>query len=169
MLHQTIGCGEMAEKRQCLAVVRVRGSSGASLKQRKTLELLSLTRNCHITIIDNRPSFVGMLQNVGKYVTWGEITSGTLLELLEKRGRLVGDQRLDATYAQRVGYPTLEELAEAIFKLEIEFRHLPNIKPVFRAHPPRRGYKGKTKKAYAVGGVIGYRGQAINALIEKMI
>lgn len=135
----------------------------------KTLEGLRLNRNCHIILTDNRPSFLGMLKKVRNLVTWGEITKEHILLLLRDRGRLVGNRKLSDAYAQKTGYQTLEELAEALFKLEVEFHRLPEIKPVFRAHPPKKGYKGKIKKSYAAGGVTGYRGEAINKLIENMI
>ncbi len=159
----------MAEKRKCLAVVRVRGVGDASPEIEKTLEILHLTRNCHITLIDNRPSFLGMLKKVRNFVTWGEITKENILLLLKERGRFVGNKRLSDEYVQKLGYKTLEDLAEAIYKLEAEFRRLPDIKPVFRAHPPRKGYKGKIKKSYTVGGVIGYRGEEINKLVKNMV
>lgn len=159
----------MAEKRKCLAVVRVRGLSDLSHQSERTLELLHLNRNCHITLVDNRPSFLGMLKKVRTFVTWGEITKENMLLLLKKRGRLVGDKKLDDEYAQKIGYKNLEELAKAIYKLKVEFQRLPDIKPVFRAHPPKKGYRGKIKKSYTVGGVIGYRGEAINKLVKNMI
>ncbi len=159
----------MDEKRKCLAVIRVRGVADTSPKVEKTLEILHLTRNCHMTLIDNRPSFLGMLKRVRDYVTWGEITKENVLLLLEKRGRLVGNKKPDDAYALKAGCKTLEELAEAIYNLKVEFRLLPNIKPVFRAHPPKKGYKGKIKRQYAAGGVAGYRGEAINKLIKSMM
>jgi large subunit ribosomal protein L30 len=159
----------MTEKLKCLAVVRVRGLSEASPDVRKTLEILRLNRNCHITLIDTRPSFIGMLKKVRNFVAWGEITKEAILLLLKERGRLAGNKKLNDEYAKKIGYKTLDELAEAIYKMETEFRHLPDIKPIFRAHPPKKGYKGKIKKSYAAGGVTGYRGEAINKLIETMV
>jgi len=159
----------MPEKSKCLAVVRIRGVGEASPEVEKTLGILRLTRNCHITLLDDRPSFLGMLKNVRHFVTWGEATKDTILSLLRRRGRLLGNRKIDDEYAQKAGYKTLEELAEALYKLETDFQHLPDIKPVFRAHPPRKGYKGKIKKSYNVGGVTGYRGEAINKLVESMI
>jgi large subunit ribosomal protein L30 len=160
---------KMAEKQKCLTVIRVRGVGEASPEVEKALASLHLNRNCHITLIDDRPNFLGTLNKVRNFVTWGEITKETILLLLQKRGRLVGNKKLNDEYAQKVGCKTLEELAETIYKLGVEFQRLPNIKPVFRAHPPKKGYKGKIKKRYNIGGVTGYRGEAINKLIEKMI
>ncbi len=154
--------------RKCLAVVRVRGVGDAHPKIEKTLELLHLNRNCQITLIDDRPSFIGMLKKVRHFVTWGEITKDNIYLLLNKRGRLVGNKKVDDEYAKRIGFMSLEELADAAHKVKIQFRGLPDIKPVFRAHPPRKGYKGKIKKSYTVGGVTGYCGEAINKLIKKM-
>ena len=159
----------MVEKHKCLAVVRIRGMGEASPDVEKTLEMLHLTRNCHITLVDDRSSFQGMLQKARHFVTWGEAAKETVLALLERRGKLAGDKKLDAAYAQRVGYKTLTDLADAVYKLEADFQRLPDIKPVFRAHPPKKGYKGKIKKSYNVGGVTGYRGDAINKLVERMI
>jgi len=159
----------MTEERKCLAVVRVRGVGDASPEIEETLEILKLTRNCQITLVDNRPSFLGMLNKVRNFVTWGEITKESILALLKERGRLVGNNEIDDEYAKKIGYKSMEDLAEAAYKLQAEFRHLPGVKPVFRAHPPRKGYKGKIKKSYAGGGVTGYRGTAINKLILSMI
>lgn len=159
----------MAETRKCLAVVRVRGVGDAAPDTEKTLRILGLTRNCHITLLDNRPSFLGMLKKVRRFVTWGEITKENILALLKERGRLVGNKKIDEVYAKKIGYETLDKLADAVYKLDTEFRQLPQIKPVFRAHPPKKGYKGKIKRSYTVGGVIGYRGEAINKLIKNMI
>lgn len=158
----------MSDGRKCLGVVRVRGVGDAHPKTEKTLESLSLNRNCNITLVDDRPSFVGMLKKARHFVTWGEISKDNIHRLLTKRGRLVGQRKIDDEYAQKVGFKNLKHVAEAIYNVEVEFRRLPDIKQVFRAHPPKKGYKGKLKKSYNVGGVTGYRGEAINKLIEKM-
>ena len=159
----------MSSKPTCLAVIRVRGLVDTSPDIRTTLGLLHLTRNCHITLVDNRASFLGMLKRVRNFVTWGEITQDTILLLLKERGRLTGNKALSDDYAQRVGYKNLDDLAAAVYNQEVEFQRLPDIKPVFRAHPPKKGYKGKIKKSYTGGGVTGYRGEAVNELIRKMV
>jgi len=159
----------MEERRRCLAVVRVRGVSGVFREINETLKMLYLNRNCHATLIDDRPSYLGMLRKAQNHVTWGEVSKENIGLLLKKRGRLIGNKRLTDQYAQEVSYKSLDDLAEAIHKLEVEFSNLPKIKPLFRLHPPKKGYKGKVKKSYASGGVTGYRGEAINELIKHMI
>ena len=158
----------MEERRRCLAVVRVRGVSDVFREINETLKMLHLNRNCHATLIDDRPSYLGMLRKAQNHVTWGEVSKETIGLLLKKRGRLIGNKRLTDQYAQEVGYESLDGLAEALHKLEVEFGRLPNIKPLFRLHPPKKGYKGKVKKSYSAGGVTGYRGEAINDLIKRM-
>ena len=159
----------MTEERKCLAVIRVRGSSGVFREMKETLKMLHLTRNCHATLIDDRPSYLGMLRKVQNQVTWGEVSKDSTVQLLRARGKLVGNKKITEEYLKEIGYKSLDDLAEAIHKTEVEFTRLPNVKPVFRLHPPKKGFKGKVKKSYAAGGVTGHRGEAINNLIKRMI
>lgn len=160
---------EMAEKRRCLAAVRIRGVIKAQRKVRETLQMLRLTRNNYAVLIDNRPSYIGMLRQAQNFITWGEASKETVVMLLRKRGRRAGDEKLVDGHAQKIGLKSLEELAEAIHNCSVEYRKLPGIRPVFRLHPPSKGFKGKTKKAYGAGGETGYRGEKINELMERMM
>lgn len=158
----------MEEKRKCLAVIRVRGVSDVSREIEETLEMLGLNRNCHAALIDDRPSYLGMLRKARNYLTWGEISKDGIMLLLKKRARLIGNRKLTEGYAQEIGYDSLSNLAEAIYELRVDFGDLPDIKPIFRLHPPKKGFKGKVKRSYVAGGVIGYRGETINELIRRM-
>ena len=42
------------------------------------------------------------------------------------------------------------------------------IKPIFRLHPPRKGYEG-IKRPFTMKGALGNRGDKINNLLERMI
>jgi len=159
----------MEPQRRCLAVVRVRGVSDIFREIKQTMKLLHLERNCHVTLVDGRPAYLGMLNKAQNYLTWGEVSKDTLALLLKRRGKLVGDKKLTDEYAQKIGYKSLDELVDAVFKGEVEYNRLLNIKPVFRLHPPSKGFKGKVKKSYASGGVTGYRAEAINDLLRQMI
>ena len=160
---------EAAEKRRCLAAVRIRGVIRARRKARETLQMLRLIRTNHAVLIDDRSSYIGMLRQAQSFVTWGEASKETVVTLLRKRGRLAGDKKLTDEYAQKAGYKSLEELAEAIHNCSVEYWKLPGTRPVFRLHPPSKGFKGKTKKAYGAGGETGYRGEKINELIQRMM
>lgn len=159
----------MEKGSKCLVAVRVRGSVNVRKDIEDTLRMLNLTRNCHATIIDDRPSYIGMLQKVQNQVTWGEASKDTILMLLKERGRLVGNKKITDEYVKKIGFESIDDLAEAIYNLRVEFNKLPGIKPVFRLHPPSKGYKGSVKKSWKSGGVTGYRGEAINDLIKRMI
>ena len=152
-----------------MAVIRVRGVSGIRRDIKDALDMLHLSRNCQATLIKNEPSRLGMLRKAKGQLAWGEASQETIASLLKERGRLVGNKKLTDEYAKKVGYESLDKLAEAIHRLEVEYSGLPDIKPLFRLHPPKKGYGGKVKRSYKSGGVIGYRGEAINDLIRKMI
>ena len=147
----------------------VRGTSDTPQEIKDTLKMLHLTRNCNATLIDDRPSYTGMLHKAQNHVTWGEISKENVALLLKERGRLTGDKKLTDEYAQEVGYKSLDDLAEAAYKLEVDYNSLPKVTPIFRLHPPKKGFKGKVKRSYAAGGVTGYRGEAINDLIKRMV
>ena len=159
----------MEEQAKTLAVVRVRGVSGIRRDIKDTLTMLHLNRNCQATLIQNKPTNLGMLRKAKGQLAWGEASEETIASLLKERGRLIGEKKLTDEYIKKIGYESLEKLAEAIHKLKIEYGDLPDIKPLFRLHPPKKGYGGKIKKSYKSAGVTGYRGEAINTLIKKMI
>jgi large subunit ribosomal protein L30 len=152
-----------------LVVVRIRGTVSAQREARETLGLLHLTHTNHAVIIDSRPAYKGMLQRINAYVTYGEPTKETIVMMLQKRALLAGDKKLTEEYITKIGYKNLDDLADAIFSNKIQYGKLPDIQARFRLHPPSKGYKGKTKKGFKAGGEAGYRGEAINALVQRMV
>lgn len=131
--------------------------------------MLRLTRNNHAVLVDDRASFQGMLKTARDYVTWGEASKETVSALIKKRGLLAGRKKMTDEYAQKSGYKSVEDLADAIFNCRAEYWKLPNLQPIFKLHPPSKGFKGKIKKGYGAGGELGYRGEKINELIMRMI
>ncbi|HDI75294.1 MAG TPA: 50S ribosomal protein L30, partial [Thermoprotei archaeon] len=128
-----------------LAVIRIRGTVGVRKDIEYTLRLLRLVRKFHAVVIDDRPDYLGMLQKVKDYVTWGEIDAETLAELLRKRGRLAGNRRLTDEDVKKLGYSSIEEFAEAVIEFKAELSDIPGLKPVFRLDPPKGGFKGTIK------------------------
>ena len=158
-----------ADECKCFVVVKVRGTIKAIREARETLEMLHLKRTNHAVLIDSRPSYMGMLYRVQNYVTWGEVTKQTVELLLKKRGMLAGGKKLtEESVKTKLGYESIEALSDALVSCKVEFQKLPNVQPIFKLHPPRKGFKGKTKKSFVSGGEAGYRGEAINKLIERM-
>ena len=148
-------------------VIRVRGTTGVIQNISSTLKMLRLNRINHAVLVEENPSYKGMLQKGKDYITWGEIDTETLVELIEKRGKLVGGAAITEEYlAENTDYSSFEELANALINSEIKAKDI-NMKPVFRLHPPRKGYEG-IRHSIKEGGSLGYRGEAINDLAKRM-
>jgi large subunit ribosomal protein L30 len=162
----------MAQKTQeckCLVVVKIRGTVSAQREAKDTLDLLYLAHTNHAVLIDSRPAYKGMLQRVNSYITYGEPSKEIVAMMLQKRARLAGDRKLTDEYLQKAGYKSIDDLAQAIVDCKVEFKKLPEVEPRFKLHPPSKGYKGKTKKGFKSGGEAGYRGEAINELVKRMV
>ena len=150
-------------------MVKVRGTISAQREARETLEMLSLAKTNNAVLIDNRPSYIGMLYRVQNYVTWGEVSKETVALMLKERGRLAGGKKLTDESVEKMGYKSINALADAIASCKAEYQKLPNVKPVFKLRPPSKGFKGKTKKSFIAGGEAGYRGEKISDLIKRMV
>lgn len=151
------------------AVIRVRGVVNVKPKIAKTLALLRLTRNNHCVLLEQTKEIKGMLQQVKDYVTWGEITEKTLSALLQKRGRLTGDHPFtDEFVSSATSSKTITDLTKALLDGSLHLKEIPELKPVFRMNPPVKGFEG-IKRSFVNKGALGYRGEKINDLLERMM
>ena len=151
------------------AVIRVRGQPDVSYDIEYTMGLLGVNRVNHCAIVPENASTKGMLQKVKDYTTYGEINAETLAQLIRVRGRLSGDRMITDEYlAANSEFKTVDELAKAIIENDYRMKDVEAAKPVFRLHPPVKGYEGN-KRSYKNGGALGYRGEAINDLIARML
>ena len=155
------------EKKSILAI-RIRGTINVSQRERDTLRMLRIDRTNYATIIDDRADYKGMLQKAKDWITWGESTPDMIRLMLEKRGEAPGGKKLTEEYIKELGYEGIEQLAHAIYNCEIEINKIEGIKPFFRMHPPKKGYKRSVKRPYNNKGELGYRGEAINELARRM-
>ncbi len=160
---------QKTEECKTLVVVKIRGTVRAQKETRETLEFLHLVHTNHAVLIDSRAAYIGMLQRVNSYVTYGEPSKELVAMMLQKRARLAGDKKLTEEYIQKIGYKSIEDLADAIVSCKVHFQKLPDIEPRFKLHPPSKGYKDKIKKGFNSGGEAGYRGEAINDLVKRMV
>ena len=151
------------------AVIRVRGKPDVNYDIEYTMKLLGINKVNHCAIVPENAVTKGMLQKIKDYTTYGEINEETLAKLIRVRGRLEGDKMITDEYlAENSDFKTVEELAKAIIENDYKMKDLEKGKPVFRLHPPVKGYEGN-KRSYKNGGALGYRGDAINALIARML
>jgi large subunit ribosomal protein L30 len=153
-----------------LVVVRIRGDVDVRDEIRQTLKMLRLHKVNHATLIDGVESYLGMLQKVKDYATWGEIDVDTMEKLLSKRGRVTGNKCVDDKYMKdNSKFTTIRKFAEALVASKATTDDVRGLKPVFRLHPAKGGFDGKKKLSFNVGGELGYRGKKINDLIAKMV
>ena len=151
------------------AVIRVRGRVNVNYSIRDTMKYLRLSRVNHCVLIPDTPYYTGMLKKAKDYITWGEINPQTIRELIIKRGRLAGDQPVTPGYVKKkTDFKDINELTKAIHRGKVEYKKLPEVKPLFRLAPPAKGYEG-IKRSFVEGGALGYRGKKINDLIGRMI
>ncbi|MFZ0926839.1 MAG: 50S ribosomal protein L30 [Halobacteriota archaeon] len=149
------------------AVVKMRGTAKTKPDVRRTLELLNLSRTNHCVLVEDNVHYNGMLQKVKDYVAWGTIDGETLSVLLELRGALEGRSRLtDAHVKERTDFDDIHSLATAVASGKAMLQDVPDLKPVLRLHPPRKGHRG-IKKPFPEG-VLGFHGSDINELLLKM-
>ncbi|MDR3062634.1 MAG: 50S ribosomal protein L30 [Methanobrevibacter sp.] len=148
-------------------VVRVRGTTGVKKNIADTLKMLRLHRLNHGVLVDETPSLNGMLQKAKDYITWGEIDEETLVEIISKRGELIGGSKVTNEYlSENTNYSSIKELANALLKSEVDYDEI-KLKPVFRLHPPRKGYEA-IRVSFNEGGTLGFRGELIKDLVKKM-
>lgn len=150
-----------------IAVVRVRGRTGVKKGIQDTMSMLKLTRINHLVLLHEDPTYKGMLVKAKDYITWGEIDEETITQIITKRGKLSGNVNVTEEYIkENTDFSSIEELAKAVVAGEATVEDA-GIKPVFRLHPPRKGYEA-TKQSFKEGGSLGNRGN-INELVAKMI
>jgi large subunit ribosomal protein L30 len=148
-------------------VVRVRGSIHAREDIVDTLRFLHLSRPNHVTVIPEEPSFRGMLSKVQGYVTWGEADPETVGLLLTRRGETADGKRVSTESLPQAGpAKDLDELAKTV--TERGLPRMPGLKPLFRLRAPTGGWRS-TKKPFALGGALGYRGRTVNDLVRRMM
>jgi len=137
------------------AVIRVRGSVNLSNDVEDTLRMLNLKSSNHCTVIPETKQYTGMLRKAKDRITWGAIGNKTLSKLLEKRSR-ISQEKL-----KEMKMKTFDELSDALIKNKMK------LKLIFRLNPPLHGFKS-TRLPYPKGD-LGFRGEKINELLERMI
>ncbi|MDE1820094.1 MAG: 50S ribosomal protein L30 [Euryarchaeota archaeon] len=149
------------------AVVRVRGGVHAEASLNETMRHLHLTRQNHLVILPEKNELRGMVNKVQGYVTWGPVSAPTVEALVKARALTEDGHLLDAAKLPPVsGAKDLKGLAERVHKEGS--LHIPGVKPLFRLHPPKGGWRS-TKKPYTLGGALGYREPGTKIDMDKLI
>jgi large subunit ribosomal protein L30 len=158
------------EQSKLLIAVRLRGESTGKPDVRDTLTSLRLEKKHHASIYYNQPQVNGMLRKAKDVLTWGEVKSETMRRILEKKAEVKTGKKSINELPKELGFSSMDELTKAMTKGDVLPEKLwrSGVKPVFRLHPPKGGFKGTIRRPYKSGGELGYRGAAINDLILRM-
>jgi large subunit ribosomal protein L30 len=161
-----------SSKRPLILAVRIRGTATDNPDVRRTMEILKLESTFRARLLENSPSNLGMLRSVKSLVAWGQVNPDVMEVLLRKRAERDGNKKLDEEFA-KVFFKkeNIADLAKSVVAGEIGIKDLwlAGVKPRFRLHPPRGGFKRSTRRAATDGGELGYRGDDINRLVKRMI
>lgn len=151
------------------AAIRVRGTVNIRKGIKDTMQMLRLNRVNHCVILPKDPSIEGMLRKAKDYITWGELKPEILAKLIIKRARLENGENIKDPYVKKNSkFRSVIAFAKAVCGGEEKFTNLKSVRPVIRLHPPIKGYEG-IKRSFTEGGALGYRGDKINDLIDRMI
>jgi len=131
------------------------------------MKLMRLNRVNHCVIIPENETYKGMLNIIKDYVTWGEIDPETTQIMLESSGKKSSNSDFTKSDLKDSSFKTIKALAKGLAEGKAIVGDIPELKPVFRLHPPRKGYEG-IKRSFKEGGALGYRGEKINQLIRRM-
>uniref|UniRef100_UPI00388FA657 uL30 family ribosomal protein n=1 Tax=Methanobrevibacter sp. TaxID=66852 RepID=UPI00388FA657 len=92
-------------------VIRVRGTTGVIQNIADTLDMLRLNRISHAVLVEENPSYEGMLQKAKDYITWGEVDAEFVAAMIAKRGRIPGNDKVTDEYvAENSDYENIAEL-----------------------------------------------------------
>ncbi len=150
------------------AVIRIKGRVDVKKEIEDTLGMLRLHRVNHCVLVPESPEYLGMLRKLKDMVTWGEIDQKTAVKLFEERGMLTGEKKLDEKMLKKMTkYDSFDKFVKDLMKGKVKLKDFPEIKPVFRLNPPRKGFKS-TRRSYPKGD-LGNRKDKINELLERMV
>lgn len=153
-----------------IAIVRVRGDLKVNQDIKDTMKMLRLYKKNNCIVVPNTENYIGMINKIKDYVTWGEINEETFKILLEKRGKLARKLLLTEEYIKKNLGMDFATFTREYFSFKKELRNIPGLKLVFKLNPPKHGFERKgIKKPFSMGGALGYRKENINELIRNMI
>ncbi len=160
------------KKNSLLVAIRIRGTVGLKPKIKYTLQSLRLLKRYNAILLWDDSEVVGMLRIAKDFITWGEIDEENIELMLEKRGRVEGNKKLTNQFVkEKLGSSSIGDLSKDLWNSKITFKRLweAGLKPVFRLHPPKGGFRKTVKRSFKSEGELGYRGGDIGKLLTKMV
>lgn len=149
-------------------VVRIKGQADCPYWATTTMALLKLDKKYRATILPAKDNTLGMLRKVQHYVTWTEIDASLATELVDKKARKGGYQKVTADDLKELGFASTAELGAALADGKATLSKLKPLKPWFALAPPVHGFKRSTKKLYGQKGVLG-QNKELDTIVRRMI
>jgi large subunit ribosomal protein L30 len=149
-------------------VVRIKGQADCPYWATTTMTLLKLDKKYRATILPAKDNTLGMLRKVQHYVTWTEIDASLATELVDKKARKGGYQKITADDLKELGFASAEELGKALAEGKATLSKLKPLKPWFALSPPRLGFKRSTKRLYGQKGILG-QNKELDTIVRRMI
>lgn len=159
-MHAGTGENNKTHKMKKIVAIRIRGLVGITEDLKRTIDVLRLRKKFSCVVLNEEPNIIGMVKKVENNICFGEIDKETFKLLVLKRGRLIGDKKL------QIKEDALNKFVDNFFENKAKLEDL-KLKPFFRLHPPKGGFKKSTKKFYPEG-VLG-KNEKIKELIKKML
>ena len=149
-------------------VVRIKGQADCPYWATTTMTLLKLDKKYRATILPAKDNTLGMLKKVQHYVSWIEVDASLATELIDKKARKSGYQKVTADDLKELGFSSVNELGSALADGKVTLSKLKPLKPWFALAPPVHGFKRSTKKLYGQKGVLG-QNKELDAIVRRMI
>ena len=149
-------------------VVRIKGQADCPYWATTTMTLLKLDKKYRATILPAKDNTLGMLKKVQHYVSWIEIDASLATELVDKKARKGGYQKVTADDLKELGFASAEELGTALAEGKATLSKLKPLKPWFALAPPIHGFKRSTKKLYGQKGMLGLN-KELDTIVRRMI
>ena len=149
-------------------VVRIKGQADCPYWATHTMTLLKLDKKYRATILPSKENTLGMLRKVQHYVSWIELDASLAKELIDKKARKGGYQKITSEDLKKLGFANSDELGTALAEGKTTLSKLKPLKPWFALSPPRLGFKRSTKRLYGNKGVLG-QNKDLDAIVRRMI
>ena len=149
-------------------VLRISGQADVPYWAVTTMTLLKLEKKYRATIIPEKENTVGMLRKIQHYISWQEIDTETVKELLDKKARKSGYKKVTNEDITSIGFTSIDELATSLAEGKTSLSKLKPLKPWFAMDPPRHGFKRSTKKLYGQKGVLGHN-KELSVIVKRMM
>ncbi len=149
-------------------VVRIKGQADVPHWATTTMTLLKLDKKYRATILPAKDNTLGMLNKVKHYISWIELDADLAKELLDKKARKSGYQKITPEDLKELGFNTVDDLAKALSDGTATLSKLKPLKPWFALSPPKHGFKRSTKRLYGQKGVLGSN-KELGTIVRRMI